>query len=149
MARRISVRGIVLHEGRLLCVRLKKYKAHLEQDNSYWCLPGGGLDDGESLLDGVKREMLEETGVEAHVGDLLYVQQFTHGEIDHLEFFFHITNSEDYLDIDLAKTTHGETEIEEIEFINPADGRRVLPEFLSTENLTKQANGRPTKIVSR
>lgn len=67
MVRQISVRGIVLHEGKLLCVRLKAYKEHLKRDNSYWCLPGGGLDEGEALIDGVKREMLEETGVEAQI----------------------------------------------------------------------------------
>ena len=148
MIRRISVRGIVLHEGKLLCVRLKAYKEHLKRDNSYWCLPGGGLDEGEALIDGVKREMLEETGVEAQVGDLLYVQQFTHGEKDYLEFFFHITNTQDYLNIDLANSTHGEVEIEEIDFIDPKIVR-VLPEFLATENLAKQASGEPAKVISR
>lgn len=148
MIRRISVRGIVLHEGKLLCVRLKAYKEHLKRDNSYWCLPGGGLDEGEALIDGVKREMLEETGVEAQVGDLLYVQQFTHGEKDYLEFFFHITNTQDYLNIDLANSTHGEVEIEEIDFIDPKTVR-VLPEFLATENLAKQASGEPAKVISR
>ncbi len=149
MIRRISVRGIVLHEGKLLCVRLKEYKDHLKRDNSYWCLPGGGLDEGEALIDGVKREMLEETGVAAEVGDLLYVQQFTLGEKDYLEFFFHITNSQDYLGIDLAKSTHGEAEIEEIEFINPSD-KHVLPEFLKTENITELIETKaPTRVVAR
>lgn len=148
MVRRISVRGIVLHEGKLLCVRLKAYKEHLKRDNSYWCLPGGGLDESEALIDGVKREMLEETGVEAQVGDLLYVQQFTHGEKDYLEFFFHITNTRDYLNIDLSKSTHGEAEIEEIEFVDPKTVR-VLPEFLATENIVDQASGKPTKVISR
>ena len=149
MVRRISVRGIVLHEGKILCVRLKAYKDHLKKDNSYWCLPGGGLDDGEALIDGVKREMLEETGVEAKVGDLLYVQQFTHGEKDYLEFFFHITNSQDYLNIDLANSTHGEAEIEEIEFINPSD-KHILPEFLKTENITELIEAKvPTRVITR
>jgi len=149
MARRISVRGIVFHEGKLLCVRLKAYKDHLKRDNSYWCLPGGGLDEGEALVDGVKREMLEETGIEAQVGNLLYVQQFTHSEKDYLEFFFHITNSQDYLDIDLTKSSHGEAEIEEIEFINPT-GRHVLPEFLKTENITELIEAKaPTRVIAR
>lgn len=148
MVRRISVRGVVLHEGKLLCVRLKAYKEHLKRDNSYWCLPGGGLDEGEALIDGVKREMLEETGVEAQVGDLLYVQQFTHDGKDYLEFFFHVTNSRDYVNINLANSTHGETEIEEIGFIDPKTVR-VLPEFLATENLAEQSSGKPTKVISR
>lgn len=151
MIRRVSVRGIVLHEGKLLCVRLKKYQGSLREQSvdDYWCLPGGGLDEGEALLDGVKREMIEETGVIPEVGNLLYVQQFTFGEKDYLEFFFHITNSQDYLDIDLSKSTHGEAEIEQIEFIDPA-AEHVLPEFLSTENLSELvASGQPTRIISR
>jgi 8-oxo-dGTP diphosphatase len=149
MIRRVTVRGIVLHEGKLLCVKLKPYKEHLRRDNSYWCLPGGGLDEGEALADGIKREMLEETGIKPVVGSLLYVQQFTHGDKDYLEFFFHITNGEDYLNIDLSKSTHGLEEIEEIGFTDPATAH-ILPEFLKTEDLAEVAeSSAPTKIISR
>jgi 8-oxo-dGTP diphosphatase len=148
MTRRVTVRGIVLHDHKLLSVRLKPYKDHLKRDNSYWCLPGGGLDEGEALVAGVEREMFEETGIHPVVGNLLYVQQFTHGDKEYLEFFFHITNSEDYLHIDLAKTTHGLEEIEEIGFIDPAT-THLLPEFLKTEPLDDQVNQGITKIISR
>ncbi len=147
--RRVTVRGILLYDGKLLCVKLKPYKDHLKRDNSYWCLPGGGLDEGEALVAGVEREMVEETGVKPVVGNLLYVQQFSHGEKEYLEFFFHITNSEDYLHIDLTKTTHGMEEIEEISFIDPAT-THVLPEFLKTEPLDLGTiGGATTKIISR
>ena len=149
MTRRVTVRGIVLHEGKLLCVKLKPYKDHLKRDNSYWCLPGGGLDEGEALTDGIMREMLEETGVMPVVGSLLYIQQFTHGDKDYLEFFFHITNGADYLNIDLSKSTHGLEEIEEIGFIDPAIAH-ILPEFLKTEDLAEVAeSAAQTKIISR
>jgi len=147
--RRVTVRGMVLREGKLLCVKLKPYKDHLKRDNSYWCLPGGGLDEGESLVAGVEREMVEETGVKPVVGDLLYVQQFTHGEKEYLEFFFHITNAEDYIAIDLSKTTHGMEEIEAIDFVDPKL-THLLPEFLKTEPLDEHiAGNESTKIVSR
>lgn len=151
MVRRISVRGIVLHEGKLLCVRLNKYKGSLrtKDERDYWCLPGGGLEEGEALLDGVIREMVEETGVSPTVGNLLYVQQFHYEDTDFLEFFFHITNAKDYLHIDLSKTTHGELEIAEVDFIDPA-ANDVLPEFLKTEPLAGVATSNsPTKIFSR
>ena len=151
MIRRISVRGIVLHEDKLLCVRLKAYQGSLRATGStdYWCLPGGGLEEGETLIAGVEREMLEETGVKATVGNLLFVQQFAHGDKEYLEFFFHITNSQDYLNIDLSKTSHGLEEIEEIDFVDPAT-THILPEFLTAENLDEIAgSGGPVKIVSR
>ncbi|GAB3880517.1 NUDIX hydrolase [Terrabacter terrigena] len=39
-----------------------------------WGLPGGGLDDGESPVDGVHREVWEETGQLIELGDLVAVQ---------------------------------------------------------------------------
>jgi ADP-ribose pyrophosphatase YjhB (NUDIX family) len=118
-------------------------------EDDYWCLPGGGLDEGETLIAGVEREMIEETGVAPVIGTLLYVQQFVHEDVDYLEFFFHITNSNDYLHIDLSKTTHGEKEIAEIGFVDPK-AVTIQPEFLATEALREVAasNG-PTKVISR
>lgn len=150
MVRRISVRGIVLRDGKLLCVRLKPYDGKLRtQHDDYWCLPGGGLEDGESLVDGISREMIEETGIRPVLGNVLYVQQFTHSEKDYLEFFFHITNADDYLHIDLAETSHGEKEIAEIDFIDPK-AVWVLPEFLATEQLQEVASScGPVRVISR
>jgi ADP-ribose pyrophosphatase YjhB (NUDIX family) len=45
-----------------------------------YSLPGGGLDIGESVEDAVRREVLEETGYEVEIGELLHFKQ---------EFFFH------------------------------------------------------------
>lgn len=36
-------------------------------DNGRWCLPGGGLDAGESATEACEREMLEETGLHVKV----------------------------------------------------------------------------------
>lgn len=32
-------------------------------DNGLWCLPGGSLDIGETVIEGAKREVYEETGL--------------------------------------------------------------------------------------
>jgi len=134
MQRRLAVRGIVVHDGKLLCLRLKPYR-HADA-NTYWCTPGGGLDDGEALVPALEREMLKETGIPAKVGRLLYVQQFTHKNQEQMEFFFHIENAADYLAMDLSKTTHGADEIEEFGFFDPAK-TDVLPLFLQTESFKK------------
>jgi len=147
MTRRISVRAIILHEGKLLCVKHKKYENNILQATE-WCLPGGGLDDEEDLRAGIEREMVEETGIKPSIGELLYIQQFTLADKDFLEFFFHVTNAVDYLNVDLASSTHGALEIAEIAFIDPKT-TKILPKFLTTEPLVDQAaQPSPTKIFS-
>jgi len=99
-------------------------------------------------LRALEREMIEETAIKPVVGNLLYIQQFTHSGVEYLEFFFHITNSEDYLNIDLTKTSHGEKELAEISFVDPKSVR-LLPEFLSTEPLNEAvASAEPVRIFS-
>ena len=41
------------------------------EDNGHWCLPGGGMDAGESAVEACIREILEETGLEARVTRLV------------------------------------------------------------------------------
>jgi len=137
--RRIAVRGIILKDGKLLGVKLKKYAGKAaDDDGNYWCTPGGGVDEGEPLLPALERELLEELGVAPVVGPLLYVQQFIYKELEHLEFFFHVTNADDYLAIDLSKTTHGAIEIAEVDFIDPK-AVTLLPVFLTQRDLPADA----------
>ncbi len=50
---RLSAYGIIVHQGRILLMRLPSGKLFF---------PGGGVELGESLRRALKREMLEETG---------------------------------------------------------------------------------------
>ena len=47
-------------------------------DNGLWCLPGGGMDPGESAAEACAREVLEETGLVVQVGRLLGVYSSPH-----------------------------------------------------------------------
>ncbi|HIM37825.1 MAG TPA: NUDIX domain-containing protein, partial [Dehalococcoidia bacterium] len=42
-------------------------------DNGRWCLPGGGMDPGESAAEACAREVVEETGLIVRVGKLVGV----------------------------------------------------------------------------
>lgn len=52
-----------------------------------WGLPGGLIDLGETLVDGVRREVREECGIEVEVGDLVALFEPIHrdeaGEIEY------------------------------------------------------------------
>ena len=132
MKRRIAVRGVFVHEGKLLCVKLKPYNG---QRTDFWCTIGGGVDDTEPFLGAIQREIIEETGITPEVGNLLYVQQYVQDDVENTEFFFHIKNAEDFVNIDLSKSTHGQEEIAEIAFMDPKSGH-VLPKFLQFKDFT-------------
>jgi 8-oxo-dGTP diphosphatase len=64
----VGVGGVVIHEGRALLI--KRGGPPLE---GQWSIPGGTLELGESIQEGVRRELLEETGIEVRVGGLIEV----------------------------------------------------------------------------
>jgi 8-oxo-dGTP diphosphatase len=59
---RATAFGLVLHEGRLACVRVQR------EDRSYFDLPGGALDGEETEAEALVREFLEETGMTIRPG---------------------------------------------------------------------------------
>lgn len=130
--RRINVRGIIYQNGKIFAQKLKKK----DGENPFWSTPGGGLDDGERLQDGLHREMIEETGVKPEIGKLLFVQQFEDDRGENIEFFFHIKNTKDYENIDLNATTHGNEEVSQSGFID-LKSQEVLPEDIKGLDLEK------------
>jgi 8-oxo-dGTP diphosphatase len=69
----VGVGGVVIAGGRALLVR--RGQAPLA---GQWSIPGGMLEVGETLAEGVRRELLEETGIEARVGELIEVFERIH-----------------------------------------------------------------------
>jgi ADP-ribose pyrophosphatase YjhB (NUDIX family) len=126
--RRVNVRGIIFKDNQLLVAKMKQRDG---SESEYWATFGGGLDFGESLHVGLHREMIEETGIPPEIGKLLFVQQFNDGDKEQLEFFFQITNTEDYATIDLKTTSHGALEMVRAQFVDPKQ-EIVLPAFLQT-----------------
>lgn len=87
---RIRVAAIIVEDGRLLLVR------HEKDGVSYWMLPGGGVDYGETLTQALRRELREELCVEAEVGPLRLVNdsipEDRHRHIVNLYFDARITD---------------------------------------------------------
>jgi 8-oxo-dGTP diphosphatase len=62
---RVAAYAVILRDDHILLSRLA---AHIAPDE-LWTLPGGGLDHGEHPRDAVLREVFEETGLRASVGE--------------------------------------------------------------------------------
>ena len=86
----VGVGGVVIHEERVLLIR--RGSAPLEGE---WSIPGGMLEIGETILEGVQRELLEETAIEVRVLDLIEVfERVTRDDEGRLKYHFVIL---DYL----------------------------------------------------
>ena len=148
LKRRIAVRGVAYEDGKILSVL---HKDHEGNPADFWAIPGGGLDPGEPLTDGLYREMIEETGIAPRIGRLLFVQQFSFknrlGEArEELEFFFQLENPEDYRVIDLIKTTHGTVELADCTYVDPRQ-TNIMPVFFQTIDIESYiANDMPVLI---
>lgn len=94
---KIRITAVVLHEGNVLLVEQNV-------DNARgWSLPGGGLEEGETLKEGLVRELIEETGIAVEVKELLYVCDYIRGE----RHVVHMTFLAEASDNEIGETTPG------------------------------------------
>ena len=72
--------GVLLHDGCILMVR------HVTPARTFWTLPGGGVEAGETPADAAVREMREETGVQSSAVRLLF--ESVYGADSSPEYYF-------------------------------------------------------------
>jgi ADP-ribose pyrophosphatase YjhB (NUDIX family) len=86
---RIRVSAILRWRDRILLCR------HEKPGKEYWLLPGGGVNKGESIVDGLRRELAEEIGIDedlpvegpvAIVESIAPVQSFDAKHVVHVIF---------------------------------------------------------------
>jgi len=92
----VGVGAVVVDEGRVLLVRRGS-----EPLKGEWSLPGGVLEVGESLLAGVVREVLEETGLSIEPVELVELLDRIHRVGERVRYHYVIA---DYL----CRVTGGE-----------------------------------------
>lgn len=77
---RVGCRGIIMKNNKILL--------SFEEKKDRFFLPGGGLEEGESLEEGCKREILEETGIKVHVIDQLVTVNCIYQGVNFKNHFF-------------------------------------------------------------
>lgn len=66
----ISAGGVIVIDGKILMIKRKN-----EPESGKWTVPGGAINIGERIKDGLKREIYEETGLYVDVKKLLDVME--------------------------------------------------------------------------
>jgi 8-oxo-dGTP diphosphatase len=72
----IGIGGVVIHEDRALLIRRGS-----EPLRGEWSIPGGSLELGETLEQGVVRELLEETGLEVRITGMIEIFERIFSEV--------------------------------------------------------------------
>lgn len=83
---RLRVCGICIQDDKLLMIN----HAGVVPGQPFWCPPGGGLTFGESTVEALQREFLEETRTHISVGELMFVNEFLEPPLHAIELFFEV-----------------------------------------------------------
>lgn len=65
-----AVKAVIMDGGRFLVLRQRTAVG------DFWDLPGGRMEHGESPLEALRREIVEETGLDVEIGEMLGVWWF-------------------------------------------------------------------------
>jgi 8-oxo-dGTP diphosphatase len=79
----LRVAAIIVREKQLLLVEHRKRGEH------YWVLPGGRLEGLETLVAALRRELNEELGLDARVGELVIVSEMLAPDRHVVNLMFH------------------------------------------------------------
>jgi ADP-ribose pyrophosphatase YjhB (NUDIX family) len=129
----VGIGGVVIEDGRTLLIRRGS-----EPLRGQWSIPGGTLELGESLQAAVARELLEETGLEVRVLDLIEVfdRIFPHesgdegGSVDRPKFHYVIV---DYLCERISGQARAGSDVTDVAFAREDE----LANYQLTETATR------------
>ena len=105
----IRITGILIENNKILLVKQKL------SDKRNWSLPGGRLERGETLSQGLIREMKEETGLDVEIVRMLYLCDVaaSSNTILHITFLLKKTGGE----VELQSNEFDENPIHDVKFV--------------------------------
>ena len=110
----IGVGGVVISQGRVLLIR--RGSPPLQ---GQWSIPGGTLEVGETLVEGVRRELAEETGIDVRVRALIDVfERIDRGPSGKPQYHFVVL---DYLCEAVQGTARAGSDVTEVAWAAPPE----------------------------
>ena len=100
--------AVIEQEGKILIAR----RGTKDPLQGKWEFPGGKIEDGESPKECLKRELLEELGVEASIGEAVTSTVYKYEHVSVELFFYRAT----LLSINIKRK-----EYDEIKWVTPAE----------------------------
>ncbi|WP_405276412.1 NUDIX domain-containing protein [Methanobrevibacter sp.] len=114
----MAVRGICEYDGKVLLLKIRSKSAH---DAGRWEIPGGKVKKCEYFDNALKREYLEETGLEVDVDSLLNVVRRdysackTNEEVKSIQLIMKVTCQSDEVTISEEHDDYGWFSFEEVD----------------------------------
>jgi len=127
----VGVAAVVLRAGQVLLVQRGR-----EPAKGLWGLPGGMLELGETVAEGVRREVWEECGVEIEVGPLVGVfEPMQRDDAGRLRYHYVVL---DYLARYVGGELQAADDADDARWVSPAELER-LPMLVETREMIKRA----------
>jgi len=137
----IGVGAVIVDAGRVLLIR-----RGTEPLKGYWSLPGGLLELGETLIDGVIREVREETGLIVESLELVDLVDRIHAEGELIRYHYVVA---DYLCRVMGGDLQAASDAEAVQWIERAEWQGS--DFLDslTERVIEKGWQRARKLERR
>ncbi|MDA1311937.1 MAG: NUDIX hydrolase [Acidobacteria bacterium] len=110
----IGVGAVILENDAVLLVRRGN-----EPLKGIWSIPGGALELGENLIDGVRREVREETGLEIDVGEIVEIfERITRDDRGEIRYHYVLA---DYICRPIGGTLAAADDAAEVRWFTPSE----------------------------
>jgi 8-oxo-dGTP diphosphatase len=120
---RVRVCGLCMDSGGLLMINHQGIR-----EGDFWAPPGGGIEFGESIEDGLKREFSEETGLDIQIKAFQFLCEIIHQPLHAIELFFLVEAQQGRLKRGIDPEMMEKQIIQEVKFMPWSEINELSPE---------------------